>query len=80
MSTIAKKNFVPMKTIMRLSLLTTVTLRAMMRVLLLRNLSLGMITHSLFILREAKASLSLTVNLEIMKESKTIMLRMLLSR
>jgi hypothetical protein len=56
MSTIAKKNFVPMKTIMRLSLLTTVTLRAMMQVPLLRNLSLGMIMHSQFILREAKAN------------------------
>jgi hypothetical protein len=80
MSTIAKKNFVPMKTIMKLSLLTTVTLRAMMQVPLLRNLSLGMIMPSQYILREVKASLSLTVNLEIMKESKTIMLRMLPSR
>jgi hypothetical protein len=51
-----------------------------MQVPLLRNLSLGMIMHSLFILWEAKASLSLTVNLEIMKEFKTIMPKMLPSR
>jgi len=77
MSTIAKNNFVPMKTIMRLLLLTTVTLRAMMLVPLLRNLSLEMIMHSQYILLEAKTSLSLTVNLEITKESKIIMLKML---